>query len=322
MLIIVHPYSPQNPPQKKKQKTFGGRSFWGWQPFFWKMVAQILTFQSQTFWWASLPLLVAPDNVTLWGWEGCCKCGKLPLETWDCLENTFLELVIGWTQWWRIGGTIGGTLPDLKNSSIDAAPNLPSPNLKYAPRSYCWWRSSLTTSYVKAKLIHSRTRISTIPSCFIPVVSSFQLQSRRSPGPYPANKKVLRKHKKRQQQKKAIPGLISWKLFYTPFGSILPFCVGIPWLVSHPTIRNVPGIWPEPSWRHRAIQHWPCRRFQYHAGGHVTMAGWLKAYVYITHMWGSREYMIYIYDTCTYIYVCVYIYIHIYIYTYIHDIKP
>lgn len=175
--------------------------------------------------------------------------------------NQFLELVIGWTQWWRIGGTIGGTLPNLKNSSIDAAPNLPSPNLKFAPRSYCWWRSSLTTSYVKAKIIYSRTRISTIPSCFIPVVSSFQLQSRRSPGPYPANKKVLRKHKKKSKKKSNSKAYISWKLFYTPFGSILPFCVGIPWFFSHPTIRNVPGIWPEPSWRHRAIQHWPCRRF-------------------------------------------------------------
>ena len=246
------------------------------------MVAQILTFQSQTFWWASPPLLVAPDNVTLWGWKGSCICGKSTLETWDCLENKFLELVIGWTQWWRIGGTIGGTLPNLKNSSIDAAPNLPSPNLKFAPRSYCWWRSSLTTSYVKAKIIipglESQPSQAILYLWFLPSnckVAGHRVHIRLI-------KKCSGNTKNINNKKKQFQAYISWKLFYTPFGFILPFCLGIPSFFSHPTIRNVPRIWPEPSWRHRAIQHWPCRRFQYHAAGHVTMA--VSAYVYITHM--------------------------------------
>lgn len=220
MFIIFHPYYPPNPQRKKHNCNFWG----GWATFFLKNVGL-------RSWLFNLKLsgeLLHPclSHLTTSPFGG--EKEVVYVETWDCLENKFLELVIGWTQWWRIGWIVGGTLPNLKNSSIDAAPTLPSPNLKFALLSYRWWRSSLTTSYVKAKIIHSRTRISTIPSCFIPVVSSFQLQSRRSPGPYPASKKVLRKQKKHQQKKSNSRAYISWKLFYTPFGSILPFCVGIP----------------------------------------------------------------------------------------------
>ena len=90
MFIIFHPYTP---PTLKDKNTF--RNFWGgWATFLRKMVAQILTFQSQTFWWASPPLLVAPDDVTLRDGKEVAYV-EIDPEIWDCLETNF------WN-WWLV----------------------------------------------------------------------------------------------------------------------------------------------------------------------------------------------------------------------------